>query len=573
MSASARPSPFCSLSAVPKLNATLPSILTLALCLAAAPTVAQPVPSSAEVFSQHSSNERFDLFSQPETNDQVGAALAAGDFGGSGFLDLAIGVPREDYLSNDVQRVDAGWTHVIEGSATGLDASVGVEDAPWDQDGDIQGGPESGDLVGWAVAVGDFDGDGWDDLVMGAPGESVGGENNTGCINVIYGSPNGLTTAGNRQLWQSRVVDGGTVPGAAEADDRFGHSLAVGNFNGDLYDDLAIGVPDEDVFVTVNRVDAGGIVVLYGSADGLTPVGSQGITRNAPGMVVAVTAGDEFGYALAAGDFDGDTFDDLAIGARYDDEAGHDRGSVDILYGSASGLDTTTHEVWHLDSPGIDYPDEQGEELGAALATGDFDADGRDDLAIGVPNHDGGTSEEGRVLVLYGSSSGITTAGHLLVDQDTPFVAGEPEEDDNFGQALAAGDLDGDGADELIVGIPGERYVSGPANRDGAGAAQIFQGAPIFGLDPTQNQILDYSLVGDPALSDGFATALLAADFDASGTDDLAFTVPRRLVRDQSNQLISAAGEIVVVYSAGGAAIFVDGFESGDTTRWSQSVP
>ena len=102
---------------------------------------------------------------------------------------------------------------------------------------------KNGDEFGATLAHGDFNGDGYDDLAIGAPGEKLGGKNNSGSVNVLYGSASGLTAIGD-QLW---TQDSNSVADSSQAGDRFSDSLAVGDFNGDGFADLAIGAPGEDL--------------------------------------------------------------------------------------------------------------------------------------------------------------------------------------------------------------------------------------------------------------------------------------------------------------------------------------
>ena len=132
-------------------------------------------------------------------------------------------------------------------------------------------------------------------------------------------------------LWQGRENDGHTVPGASEPGDEFGASLAVGDFDGDGRDDLAIGAPLDDI----SGVDsAGHVVILYGQPVlGLTAEGALGLTRGTTGMVGPLGAFDTFGAALVTGDFNQDGFSDLVVGSPNDSP-----GAFDVIYGSPSGL-------------------------------------------------------------------------------------------------------------------------------------------------------------------------------------------------------------------------------------------
>jgi hypothetical protein len=155
---------------------------------------------------------------------------------------------------------------VLYGSARGLTAAG---DQLWSQDGeanrgDIIGSPEGGDLFGEALASGDFNGDGADDLAVGVPFEDLGGTADAGFVNVLYGRRFfGLDAPGNQSFDQDSA---GLTSTAAETDDRFGQTLAVGDFNGDGRDDLAVGVPLEDIGSTS---DAGIVQILYGSEGGI----------------------------------------------------------------------------------------------------------------------------------------------------------------------------------------------------------------------------------------------------------------------------------------------------------------
>jgi hypothetical protein len=227
------------------------------------------------------------------------------------------------------------------------------------------------------------------------------------------------------------------VGSAAEAFDFFGTMLAAGDFNHDTFDDLAVGAPFEAVS---SIVDGGAVNVLYGSAGKLSGVGSQLFTQDSPGVGSAAEPGDLFGQALAAGDFNHDTFADLAVGASGEAvNAVTSAGAVNVLYGSAGKLSGVGSQLFTQDSPGVGSAAEVGDLFGAALAAGDFDNDSFDDLAVGAP-HEGvfAIAGAGAVNVLYGSGGLLAVVGSQLFTQDSPGVGSSAEAGDDFGGALAA---------------------------------------------------------------------------------------------------------------------------------------
>jgi len=523
-------------------------ILALGVGLIATPSVAQLSASGNQLWNQGSSG----LLGQAETRDLFGGAVATGDFNGDGYDDLAVGVIGEDIGAIE----NTGVVQILYGGTSGLS---GVSDQIWDQDSPgLLGVAEPGDGFGFAVVAGDFDDDGYDDLAIGIGAEDIGAIAMAGAVQILYGSASGLSANGN-QLW---FQDSPGMEDQSEAYDQFGLSLAAGDFSNDGYDDLAVGILNEDIGTIV---DAGAVQILYGGASGLSTTGNQLWHQDSPGLLGMAEANDRFGRAVAAGDFDDDGYDDLAIGVEGEDSAA---GGVQILYSSASGLSANGNQWWAQDSPGVLGAAESEDRFGWALAVGDFDGDLFDDLAIGIPDEDiGAIVDAGAVQTFYGSASGLSATGNQLWFQDSPGVLDAAEENNYFGRSLASGEFNGDGYSDLAIAVPGEDFGS-PLDVPFAGVVQILPGR-ASGLSATGNQLWAQDspgILGVGEEGDFFGSSLAAGDFSNDGFDDLAIGIP-----NEDIGAIVDAGAVQIL--AGGPDIFSDGFEQGNTSAWSATVP
>jgi hypothetical protein len=411
----------------------------------------------------------FQVGGAPEAGDRFGSAVAAGDFNGDGFADLAAGASGE----NVGGAPDAGALSVLYGSAGGLTTSGGRLFTQ------VAGLVEAGDQFGSALAAGDFNHDGFADLAAGAPIEAVGALEFAGAVSVLYGSAAGLTTTGGRLFTQ--------VAGLVEAGDQFGSALAAGDFNHDGFADLAAGAPGESVPGADGG--AGAVSVLPGSAAGLTTTGGRLFTQ----VAGLVEGGDQFGSALAAGDFNHDSFADLAAGAPGENVGSTvDAGAVSVLPGSAAGLTATGGRLFTQ----VGGLPERFDLFGFALTAGDFNHDGFADLAAGAPNEDVGTLDAaGALSVLYGSAGGLTTSGGRLFTQ----VAGLVEAGDEFGEQLASGDFNHDGFADLAAAAPTEDV--GRVQK--AGAVSVLPGS-AGGLTSTGGRLFTQNSPGVPGTAETF---------------------------------------------------------------------
>jgi hypothetical protein len=474
----------------------------------------------------------------------------AADFDKDGYSDLAIGVEWEEVGGH----YQAGAVNILYGTANGISAA---DDQIWTQN-DLATPDESENIdhFGQVLAAGDFNGDGAADLAVGVPGEDVDGKLSSGAVQILYGtSPQGFVAMGT-QFWHQNSPD---VVGVAEEGDLFGSALAVGDFDGDGYDDLAVGAFGESVGA---EDSAGAVSVLYGTAVGLSALGNQIWFEGYNGLGGVAEADDWFGAALAAGDFDGDGRDDLAIGIKSEDMgegAGliSDAGRVVVLYGTATGLSAAGSQSWDDDVHDVV---ESKDYFGETLATGDFDGDGYADLAIGTPREDLVlTLDAGRVVILYGSPGGLTSEGNQ------GFTLEDYTNNDRYAYALVAGDFNGDGFDELAVGIPYEDWYA----LGNIGAVEILYGASgglyrRSGWDDVWSQARA-EMVDDAEPGDLFGYALAAGDFDNDGYADLAVGIREEDIGTSGN-----AGAVQILYgSANGIAVVgtqfwhQDSFEDG----------
>ncbi len=452
--------------------------------------------------------------------------ITAALYGRDSIDDLAIGVPYEDrgnvFINN-------GLVDVLYGKYLGLD---GTDAQEWMQGvNGVQGVTEHDDNFGYTLAAGDFNGDNMPDLVIGAPFEGDTPGVDVGVVHVLYGTPNGINADDDQMLYESDA--GGTT----EANDRFGMSFAVGDFNCDRYDDLAIGIPHEDLEAII---DAGALVVVYGSPTGLRELlSNQFWHQDRSGVDDIAEVSDHFAEALASGDFNGDSCDDLAVGVPGEDYNGFENaGIVHVFYGSDAGISTTGIQLWHQDSIGILDDCEAYDSFGAALISGDFNGDGTDDLAIGAPNESiSGEAYAGVVNVLYSTSSGLGYLNNQIWHQDIANIEDQVEDGDKFGSALASCDFDADGYDDLAVGVPFEVYNSDIL----AGVVNVIYGS-FNRLTITGNQLF-YQNDTHREEGEKFGFALASGFFNGDQYCDLAIGAFGGVVDGNDD-----AGEVSVIY-------------------------
>lgn len=428
--------------------------------------------------------DRGNIDGVAEPNDRFGSALAAADVDGDGCTDLAIGVPLQDLdaganagmvslvkgeagglaASNSdlslpstgaaphgpvadhakgvavaaVPRMtDANARPYLAIAATGHDhdalavrsggvsirrSASGLLDgvSAFFERSDLPGETDRfAGAFGSALASGDFDGDGYGDLVaytQALNGCFFSGSNcvlDEGALFVNYGA---ASAANFRYEVLHQNVAG--IAGSVEESDSFGEDMAVGDFNDDGYDDLAIGIASEDANGLFN---AGMVTILYGHPGGLAAnAASSDSIDDGDFNGLLQEAGDEFGRGLAAGDFNRDGFDDLAIGVPGETlvNGGQAVGSVVVANGSAAGIVRGTRTVINLDQSGrsraLDF-------YGRKLAVGDFNNDNVDDLAVTLPDRKNASQEiKGAVHIVFSTADTGTSIQSISPPQVMP---------------------------------------------------------------------------------------------------------------------------------------------------------
>lgn len=414
-----------------------------------------------------------------------GARVATGDFNGDGYQDLAIAARFENASS---------WVGYLSGAVFmvyGTSSGLGNTNPSYPRT--LRGATVGKyNYFGSTLTTGDFNGDGIDDLAVGAGGRNVLGESNTastkghGAVDVYFGSATGLSNDSVVELNQNLLV------GSPQAGAGFGNSLASGDFNKDGWDDLLIGAPYADrASVYGSGENSGNVTVVFGESTGFNLETAFQIRDS----YWDNNTNDRFGQSLVTLDYNGDGYDDFAIGHPGETLGNKSRAGAVTVYQGHANIDTWGFAVgtmWNQNKATVHGTAETADEFGRALAAGDFNNDGNDDLAIGTPDEDverrfsGDIKDAGIVHVLYGNGSTDGFSSDKYLHQGRGGVEGTRERLDGFGRSLAAGDYDGDGIDDLMVGVSFES-IPGVSKSSGRGMAQLITGG-YAGLRPTAGQ-------------------------------------------------------------------------------------
>ncbi len=397
-------------------------------------------------------------------NSYFGTSVASGDFNGDGYSDVAVG--EYGYLNAAAR----GRVSIFFGSDAGLETTPA-----WSALGETDG-----DHFGYSLASGDANGDGIDDLAVGAPSRVEGGFPDRGKVYLFTGTAGGLPS----MAWSDLGDAGG---------DEFGKAVSMGDINADGIDDIVIGAPGYDE-TSLNR----GRIYLY--------FGTPGAPSESLWVAMGQNADDAFGSAVACdGDANGDGHDDILIGASGYDEGGlTSRGKAYLFEGG--DVSPATLPSWTKMGDNSDYL------FGAAVAfAGDVNGDGYDDALVSATGY---SSNRGIVYAFHGSS---TSLGNNFAWS----CAGEAN-GDIFGYSIAsAGSVNGDAYSDAIVGAIGYSLSKGKAYVfcGGLGGLATISAWSAEGENPGDAFGNSVTSAGDFE-GDGFdGVAICAALFDGGGTD------------------------------------------------------
>jgi hypothetical protein len=441
------------------------------------------------------------------------------DFNNDGYSDLAIGIPGATVKG----KTGAGAVEVIYGGPNGLHAA---HSQLWSLPIGLKGAPHMNDHFGAALASGDFNSDGYDDLAIGIPNYTwtLSGHTykDSGAILVLFGTSNGLS-ASHAFLDTSGLVDTNGHTGTALAACDMYDYRDTGMPDG--YSDLAVGAPGTGYMTIISGHG------LYAGQRSSVSMGANTVNSDA-NVGAAVTCGHILGQPLDEGVWGAPD----ASGAGADTPIPHS--GVVFLASQLIDVPVVVHQ-----SDDSGNPREAGDRFGAALAAADLDGNHSDDLIVGVPGEDlGSIVDSGAVSIFRSDGTGGFTSTFTLTE-DTFGIPGDPTAGDHFGASVAAADLNQDGPPDLVVGVPG-RHVSGHA---GAGVVDVLinsgDGTPFTSGNQQFSQNTA-GMLGTAAPGAHFGASVDVGFFGKGTNVDIVVGIPGQKVSGHAG-----AGAISVIYN------------------------
>ncbi len=421
---------------------------------------------------------------------ESGSSVAsAGDVNGDGYADIIIGAP-DAYTGG----TDSGTSYIIFGKATGFS---NIYLSSLTNQGFAVYGAAAEDRSGCSVAsAGDVNGDGYDDIIIGAEEASTVGDF-SGTSYVIFGKALGFS-----DIYLSSLTSAQGFAVYGTANEYSGHSVAsAGDVNGDGYDDIIIGA----FWAKTGGDHSGTSYVIFGKALGFSDIYLSSLTSAQGFAVYGAAAEDRSGCSVAsAGDVNGDSYDDIIIGAYLANTGGTDSGTSYIIFGKATGFSNIYLSSLTIDQGFAVYGASAKDQSGFSVASaGDVNGDGYADIIIGAPYAYTGGTNSGTSYIIFGKATGFSNIYLSSLTKAQGFAVYGAAASEYSGSSVAsAGDVNKDGYDEIIIGA-----YSADTGEGNSGTSYV-----IFGKNSGFSNIYLFSLIS----SQGFAV-YGAANGDFSG--------------------------------------------------------
>ena len=471
---------------------------------------------------------------------------AAGDLNGDGFDDFVVGAPYANNLIGTY--VNSGSAYVVFGTDAGFAASLDL---------DLLDGTNGFELVGTYFGnkagiatdnAGDINGDGFDDLIVGAPGYSAGYSSEEGAVYVVFGHAGGFAAESSLDSL-ANGLDGFKLIGP-NAGDKLGSAVAgLGDVNGDGIDDVIIGAQDSDY----SGAFSGDAFVVFG-ANGLSAPNLADISNGTGGFrIIAENSYDRLGTAVAsAGDVNGDGIDDILLGTRLQDDSD---GASYVIFGSetpSSVVDLANIAVgiggFRIDASAT------GSRVGQAVAAGDINGDGFDDILVGASGSDEGGFDSGSTFVFFGAD--FTQSVTFIGTAGNDFTNGSSGADNIIG-GQGNDEFNGNGGADVLIGGAGDDILD-----VGAGFFRVDGGSGIdqmtFSVGIPEGTEINFRSSGDEkvtgiehflfanSFNDFTAGSIVLDDSDVRGMSDtgtLTVASTNNSLRDQSFHTLNMFGD------------------------------